>query len=124
MTFERLGERARVLEPQIHHEMAQIGASVSFDHAEHLRMRKSHGEDQPTLVIEARRINDQRVALPLADRMTHPCRIGLLRMGAPVEKNLPVVRLLLEEQQQKAPRVNELVKKRNGRGWITRHAET
>src|SRR5262249_22570742 len=50
----------------------------------------AHVEPRPAVLTDC--LDDQRVALPFADRIAHPRRLGVLRQGAAVEEDLAVDR--------------------------------
>src|SRR5579864_7413002 len=45
----------------------------------------------PALVIEADGVYDQRVALPLTNRVPFPCGVEVLGMSSAIQEDLPIV---------------------------------
>ncbi len=45
------------------------------------------GEIEPRAIIEAGALDDQSVAIPMPDRVTHEARLGILGKHAPIEKD-------------------------------------
>ena len=60
-----------------------IHASITFDRAHLIAMRLALCAE-PRLVVEPDCFDDQRVSVPLADGISIPCRIGIVRKFAPV----------------------------------------
>src|SRR5579863_5948142 len=86
---ERLGIRPRIVDGDFEFQVSEIGPPVALDHVQFLGMRMT-GEVKPEFIVEADRVYHQRVALPLAGRVPVPGWIGVLRMAASVQKDLPV----------------------------------
>ena len=108
MTLDRLGERSGVLQGEVNREMTEVGAPIPFDHVKHLGMRQTFAEENPRLVVEPGRIDDERVLLPCADGMPHPRGIRVVRVPSAIKKYLAVMRLLLEQLHHQGSRLNEL----------------
>src|SRR5437773_6220317 len=55
---------------------------------------------EPTPVIESGGFDYQRVAIPVADRISQPCRVGILRQLPSIHIDLPVApgAALIEER--------------------------
>src|SRR5262245_2565937 len=79
--------------------------------------------NKPGLVIESYTIDNQGIPIPVANRVSHPCRIRIVGMGATVQIHLAIVGLLNEQLHQNARVLNDSVKKRKGRIWLDRQAE-
>src|SRR6476619_7818436 len=90
----RFDVRAWIIDGRFDFQMAQIGTTVPFNQVQPGRHRLTT-RAQPSLVIETDCVDDQRVSVPMADRMPVPCWVEILRMGTTVEEHLPVSRYLL-----------------------------
>jgi hypothetical protein len=66
-------ERARVLERHVVDERAVVGPGVPLDDVQLLGMRCT-ASIEPELVVEADGVDDERIAVPPADRMSEPRR--------------------------------------------------
>src|SRR5207253_2434134 len=79
-------ERTRVVECHADVEVPEIGPPNPLGDMKHLRMRN---DANPALVVVTDGIDDERIAIPLADRMSDPARIRILRMRAAIHEDLP-----------------------------------
>src|SRR5207237_9570814 len=84
----RLGVRARIIHGHFESEVAFIDARPALDDVQLLRVRIAPVVE-PRLVVEADRVDDERVTLPSADRVAPPRRIALIRMLPSVHAELP-----------------------------------
>src|ERR1700722_10455384 len=80
-------------------------------------------EIEPAFFRECDGVHNERVTLPLADRVAHPRGRGILRMASPVGPDLAPFVLALEEHESSFRRLENfkwLRKKQNARdsGWI------
>src|SRR5580704_12378182 len=66
-----------ILDGEFDFQVAQIGATQAFSDVQHFRVRVTDVV-KPRLVIEAHRVDDQRIPIPMADRVSHPVRIRIL----------------------------------------------
>src|ERR1700677_4089644 len=83
----RLREYARVVNGDFDFKMAGIGAMVALDDVQFVRMRMGFLiEINP--VVERHAIDDQRVAVPMSDRVPIPGRVRIGGMTTGVEINL------------------------------------
>src|SRR5579862_1254357 len=71
-------------------------------------------QTEPTSVVETDAVNHQRVSLPASNRVTHPGRVWILRMPAPVQKNLPVSDHISEQLKQQRGRLRNLIAAMSG----------
>ena len=69
LVYRRVGER------HVEVQIAEVAAPVPFGHAQRLGVGMAI-VIQPGTVIEAVTLHHQRVAVPVAHRVTHPTRIG------------------------------------------------
>src|ERR1700730_9292065 len=67
----RLGVRFGIVDGQLQIHMTEVTPVEPLPNPEFLTLWVSH-RIQPALVVESRRIHDQRIALPTADRIAHP----------------------------------------------------
>ena len=90
-----------------------IQPPVALGHMEHLRVWQSATAEaaQPALVVKTNGIHDERVSVPLTDRMSHPCWVPIRRMAASVEKNLTKPRHVLKKDDQQRARLHEFLDK-------------
>jgi hypothetical protein len=54
---------------------------------------------EPRPVLETRAFDDERIAIPVADRIAHDARIGIFGKLAAVEENLAIAEILYEDHQ-------------------------
>ena len=83
--FPRLRKGSGVFVGSLEFEVPQVRAADPCGHLQLFGVRKAAG--RPSLIVKTDRVNNQRVALPLAGRVTEPCRVQACRMIA-VQKNL------------------------------------
>src|SRR6266542_4546486 len=111
VSFDHPGFRIGVwiLDDDCNFEVTYIHAVHAFSDVELLRMRMAGGVE-PRLVVEAHRVDDQRISLPMADRVSHPIRIRIRGMAAPIQKDLTMAgSVVLEEHDEEGGSVNELI---------------
>src|SRR5262245_13374944 len=80
---------------------------------------------EPALVVEAERLDDERVAVPLAERVAEPCRLTFSWIVATVGEDLTVLREVLEQDDRESWCLNELpriVRHQHGVGDRVRQA--
>src|ERR1700681_2859030 len=78
---ERPGVSARIVDSDIEIQMTEIGSAVAFDHVQFFGVGMGR-EIEPELVVEAHRIDYQRVAFPLSDGVAVPGGVGVFGMTA------------------------------------------
>src|SRR5438874_1658491 len=88
LNLERLGVIRRILDQRLDFELAQTGARVPLQSMQLLTVRMS-AEIEPELVVEADRIDHQRIAFIVADGVSVPGGIGIGGMLSAVQEDLP-----------------------------------
>ena len=84
-----------------------VGARVALDRMQFLGVRRP-AEIEPELVVEADRVDDERVAFPMANRVSIPRRIEISGMLASVHEDLTVaVDVALEQQERVRGRLQD-----------------
>src|SRR3954470_14777821 len=78
---EGLGVGARVVDRDVLIQIPEAGARVALDGVKLLSMRVAD-EIEPELVVETNAIDNPGVALPFADGVSVPARIGIFGMLA------------------------------------------
>src|SRR5438876_9560556 len=63
---------------------------------------------QPGSAVKAAAVDHEGIAFPLADRVTQPSLVGILREGAAVHPDFSDVSLSLKKHNQPAGRIKEL----------------
>src|SRR6185503_3932177 len=101
----RPAERAGIIEDDPNLEVADIGAPDPLGDVQHLAVRI---DANPALVVVADGVNDERVAVPLADRVSNPARIGIGRVRTAVEEDLPEPAAVFEEHDEQRGRLDGL----------------
>ena len=86
--------------------MPEVAAADALGHLERLAVRMA-GEVEPRAVVETCGLDDERVAVPAADGVAHPCRVRIGRHLAAVEKDLAIGEILEQEHDQRR-RLNDL----------------
>src|SRR5439155_1391708 len=112
---ERDGERLRVIHRILDrhrvHERPHIRARPSLDRVELFAVRRAFAVE-PELVVEANRVDDERVLVfPAADRMTEPGWIELRRMLPAVHEDLTEavdVPFMDDEQMRRRPAAGDV----------------
>src|SRR5215472_14295732 len=87
---KRLGQGLRVVESDLTLDVPEIGSAESLGNAKLFGMRMAC-HIQPGAVVEARRLDHQRIGLPMPHRVAPPGRIRISRQLAPVQKNLAIM---------------------------------
>src|ERR1041385_8011562 len=95
----RLTISNRVLKRELDIHLTQVFPLKTFDKAQLIAMRVSR-RIEPALIVQAPRVDDQRVALPFAYGISKPCGIHFLRMATPIGENLPEARALFKQNQR------------------------
>src|SRR5262249_43330571 len=96
---ERLRVVHRIVDRRLDGQRTQVRTRVAFNRVQLLAVRVT-AEVEPELVVEANGIDDQRLALVVADRVTVPRRIRIVGVFAAVDEDLPVaVDVALEEHE-------------------------
>src|SRR5438046_2342863 len=100
--------------------MPEIRPPVAFRDAQFFTVRHALAV-QPRLVVEANRVHDERVAVPLRNRISHPKRLEILRMAASIQKQLAIaMNVSLIQNHDELWSLNEFLGKwrnpRNARG--------
>src|SRR5579863_8525240 len=67
--------------------MARVGTRPAFDNMHSIAVRMRVVVDPAQLVLESDRVDDQRVALPLANPVSKKGGLDVLRVSAAVEGN-------------------------------------
>src|SRR5262245_1915779 len=80
-------------------ELAELGARIALDGLELLRVRMAD-EVEPEEVVEPDRLDDERVALPVADRVAVPRRLFVVGMPAAIHEDLPEAVDVAFEQEE------------------------
>jgi hypothetical protein len=112
--LERFLERAGVVVSDFHFQMPQVRPSESLRDVQLLGLRNVLGETtsgyaEPAEIVEANRVDHQRVAVPVPDGVSHPGRVELLGMLAAVEINQASrIKAAIDDHHQ-VGRLNELV---------------
>src|SRR5690606_18517777 len=101
---DRLRVRAGIVERHVDLEMAYVRTPETLRHAQLLRVRMPHPVE-PALLRDARRRNDERIAVPAPRGVTHPARQRILDRFAPVHEHLAEVRVLLVQQEDQLRRL-------------------
>src|SRR2546425_2357529 len=97
--FPRLRKGSGVFVGSLEFEVPKVRPADPCGHLQLFGVRKAAG--RPSLIIKTDRVNNQRVALPLAGGVTEPCRVQVCRM-TPIQENLAEgggVTLAYNEQQ-------------------------
>src|SRR5579863_2979098 len=82
-----------------------IDATNALDDVQSIGVRLA-AVTEPRLIVEPRSIDDQRVALPMANGIAHPARFRVLQMAAPIGKNLANVVAVFKKHEHTAGSVN------------------
>src|ERR1700680_2241057 len=90
--------------------MAKITPVKAFPNPEILALRVSD-RIQPALVVESRRIHDQCIAFPMADRVAHPRRLRIIGKLAAIRVYLPVRVTLFVEHRNHSWSLNDFERK-------------
>src|SRR5678816_2284697 len=80
--------RTRVVDRHVNQQPSEVGSGEALDHMEAIGAGPAE-LIEPRFPIEAARVDDERVPLPLAGRVAHPGRIGIRVNGTPVDEDLP-----------------------------------
>src|SRR5215467_10790629 len=79
--------------------MPEVEAPVAFYDSQRLRMWMTR-EIEPGTVVKSGAFDHQNIAIPMADGVTHPIRVWILRERASIEENLPVRKVLVQHYNQ------------------------
>src|ERR1700688_5271242 len=63
---------------------------------------------EPGLVVKTHRVHDERIPLPLANRVSHPGGIQILGMLSPIGVDIAHIMVILEEHQYSAGDIRNL----------------
>src|SRR4029453_4220417 len=103
LCLERNRPRSRVrpwvLQRDLNFQMAEVGAAITFHHAQRFRVRMTV-TIQPRPVIESDAFDHKRVALPAPNRIAHPTWIGLGLQRAAVQEDLTIREIFVEHHDQ------------------------
>src|SRR6516225_7168799 len=99
--------RLRIIDGDFVRHMAKVKAMKAFGRMIALGMRMA-AIIYICQVIETDRIDHERIALPLADRISHPRGRRVLRESAAIRENLAEVALVLEMNQRHGGSLNDL----------------
>src|SRR4029453_15735233 len=104
---ERFRVPARIGDGHLVEELAELRTTITFDGVQLLGVRVA-GKVEPELVVEADRVDDERVAFESSDRVAVPRRIGICRMRTAVHEDLPVaVDVALEQEEHVRGRLQD-----------------
>src|SRR5262249_3535795 len=73
----RLGERARILDGYIDVEMGEVRPAITLDDVQHFSVGQTIRE--PTLIIKAHGVDNQRIVLPHPDAVTYSSYFRITR---------------------------------------------
>src|SRR5215472_15245899 len=107
---EWLRVRLEIVDSQLQIHMAEITPSEPLPNPQLLALRVPK-RIQPALVVESFRIHDQDIALPMADRITHPGRLRINGKHAAISVYLAVRVALFVENSHECWRLNDLERK-------------
>src|SRR5688572_4784606 len=97
---KRLCVGARIVDRGLDADVAVVSATETLHDPRRLAARMAEGV-KPRTIVEATRVDDQRVALPRANRVSEPRRLGIDRMLSAVEVNQALrVDPLVENHEQ------------------------
>src|SRR5689334_18751865 len=85
---EGLRIRAGVGDSGLDLELAELGARIALDGLELFRVRMAH-KIEPEKIVEPDRLDHQRVALPVTDRVAVPRGLFVVGMLAAIHEDLP-----------------------------------
>src|SRR4030095_15816030 len=80
-------------------ELAELGARIPLDGLELLRVRMAD-EVEPEEIVEPDRLDDERVALPVTDRVAVPRGLLVVGMLAAIHEDLPEAMDVALEQEE------------------------
>src|SRR5579859_837619 len=83
-----------------------IDATNAFGDVQSVRVRLA-AITEPSLIVEPYSIDDQRIALPMANGVAHPTRFGILHMSAAIGKDLANVVAVFEKHEHSSRSVNK-----------------
>src|ERR1700680_1958367 len=89
-----------------------VDTTKALDHVKSFAVRKAL-HVQPSLVVETDRVDDQRIAIPVADRISHPGWTKILRVLPAIGVDLSNEMVVLEQHQNSSARLNDLEWKGN-----------
>src|SRR5579871_5922098 len=106
----RLGERDRIVERVCDLQVPQVRPAISFRQVQGFAVRLARAI-QPAPVIETDGVDDERIALPVPDRVAVPSgRLNLQVMWAAIQEKTPVtVRVALRKQHDQLGSLNDLI---------------
>src|SRR5215831_20508971 len=87
-----LGVNLGVVYGELDLQMSEIRAPEAFDNMKGIAVRTAAGKN-PLVIIEARRIDNQRVAVPFSDGVSRPGGIGIFGKFASIHEDLAIGRL-------------------------------
>jgi hypothetical protein len=90
--------RLRVVDGDLHGHVPNVAAPEAFDGMQSIGMGMAI-VIQPAFIVEAARLDDQRIALPSANRVTEPRGLRIFGKQAAIRKDLPKLYKFLEENQ-------------------------
>ena len=95
----RLRIRLRIVECHVQLHVADIEAPEPLRDMQCLGVRTA-GQVEPCPIVEPGAVHDERVALPVADRVPHPRRIGIRWKAAAVQEDLAGRGAFIKYEQQ------------------------
>src|ERR1041385_2096459 len=106
--------------------MAEIEAAKPLDHMQRITVRVRLARIEPAAIAQADGVDDERIAIPAADRIPEPCRFRILRQWTAVGEDLPEhhadLRFVKEDRLSRCLNDLELIDRINSR-YAGRHAE-
>src|SRR5579863_2084159 len=83
------GERFRIVDRRPHFHVPKTGAPKTLLHMKRFAGWAAHEGIEPGLVVKTRRVDNQRVAVPLARGVTEPRGVRVVAELTAVHKYLP-----------------------------------
>ena len=105
--------RLRVVDGNLQIHVAKIFASEAFGHLQRVRDRVSVGIE-PGFAVRSGRLDNQRVAVPVADRISLPVGIRVFGEGPAIHEDLPEDGARLVEDDDEPRSLNDLPRRCHG----------
>src|SRR6202030_2182065 len=93
---EWLGVHRGIVNRDLNLHVSEVAAMESLGHTHRFAMGMAESI-QPASIIESRRVDDQRIAIPLADGVPQPTRLWIVAWLSPIDKYLAEAGVLLVE---------------------------
>src|SRR5258708_15947440 len=87
--------------------MSEVAAVIPLSYM-HLLAARVAESVEPTSIIKPARFDHQRIALPFADRVSHPGRLGIFGQSAPIGIDLAGMRVEFLQQNNLLTRLDFL----------------